>query len=71
MINKKQLFGFQHQNENLERDTFLGNFLQLQVDLLLKILQLYLYRSEWNMNGYIKFTPSFAPGFIMKVMEKI
>lgn len=35
---KAILVGFQHQNENLNRDTFLETYLQLQVVLLRKIL---------------------------------
>ena len=64
MENRLTLIGFQHQNENLNRDTFLEIFHLLLVVLLLKILLAYIYTGfEWNMNmGSLTFTPSFAPG---------
>ena len=30
---KSELIGFQHQNENLNRDTFLGNLLKIHLDI--------------------------------------
>ena len=64
---KKQLFGFQHQNENLNRDTFLEIFLLSQEGLLTEnSAALCVYRcSVHNIKlGIIKFTPSFAPGLL-------
>ena len=48
---RASLFGFQHQNENLERDTFLGNISPLLEDLSLKIL-LVIFTLE--LNGILK-----------------
>ena len=59
------LVGFQHQNENLERDTFLGNASPITGGFITENSAAYLYTGvEWNyaMNDNLKFTPSFAPG---------
>ena len=59
------MVGFQHQNENLERDTFLGNISPITGGFITENSAAYLYTGvEWNINvGNLRFTPSFAPGF--------
>jgi|TARA_B110001450_G_scaffold224760_1_gene222586 lipid A 3-O-deacylase len=62
---KAILVGFQHQNENLERDTFLGNASPITGGFITENSAAYLYTGvEWNyaMSDKLKFTPSFAPG---------
>ena len=62
---KAILFGFQHQNENLERNTFLGNASPITGGFITENSAAYLYTGvEWNykMGEKLKFTPSFAPG---------
>ena len=62
---KAILFGFQHQNENLERDTFLGNVSPITGGFITENSAAYVYTGvEWNyaMSDKFKFTPSFAPG---------
>ena len=62
---KAILFGFQHQNENLERNTFLGNASPITGGFIAENSAAYVYTGvEWNyeMGDKIKFTPSFAPG---------
>ena len=58
------LFGFQHQNEELYRDTFLGTLSPITGGFLTENSALYAYTGvEWNFDlGPINFTPSFAPG---------
>ena len=59
------LFGFQHQNESLERDTFLGNISPITGGFITENSAAYVYTGvEWNYqkNDKLKFTPSFAPG---------
>ena len=58
------LFGFQHQNENLERDTFLGNISPITGGFITENSAAYIYTGfEWNIDmGAVTFTPSFAPG---------
>ena len=59
------LFGFQHQNENLERNTFLGNASPITGGFITENSAAYVYTGvEWNyaIGNKIKFTPSFAPG---------
>ena len=58
------LLGFQHQNENLNRDTFLGNLSPITGGFFTENSALYIYSGvEWNFDlGDINFTPSFAPG---------
>ena len=57
------LFGFQHQNENLERDTFIGNISPITGGFITEN-SAYIYTGfEWNVEmGALTFTPSFAPG---------
>ena len=62
---KAILVGIQHQNENLERDTFLGNTSPITGGFITENSAVYVYTGvEWNyiISDKIKFTPSFAPG---------
>ena len=58
------LFGFQHQNESLEKDSFLGNISPITGGFITENSAIYVYSGiEWNIDvGSLKFTPSFAPG---------
>ena len=59
------LIGFQHQNENLIRDTMLGNVSPITGGFITENSAAYIYTGiEWNvdMGGGLTFTPSFAPG---------
>ena len=58
------LFGFQHQDENLNRDTFLGNVSPITGGFITENSAAYIYTGiEWNVDmGSMIFTPSFAPG---------
>ena len=58
------LVGFQHQNEELFRDTFLGTLSPITGGFVTENSALYAYTGiEWNFDlGPINFTPSFAPG---------
>ena len=58
------LLGFQHQNENLNRDTFLGNVSPITGGFVTENSAAYIYTGiEWNVEmGSLTFTPSFAPG---------
>ena len=59
------LVGFQHQNENLIRDTMLGNVSPITGGFITENSAAYVYTGiEWNvdMGGGLTFTPSFAPG---------
>ena len=58
------LFGLQHQNESLERDSFLGNISPITGGFITENSAVYVYSGiEWNIDvGSLKFTPSFAPG---------
>ena len=61
---KAILFGFQHQNENLDRDTFLGIISPITGGFITENSAAYIYtgvRVEYELVK-IKFTPSFAPG---------
>ena len=62
---KAILVGFQHQNENLERDTFLGYASPITGGFVTENSAAYVYTGvEWNyaMSDKFKFTPSFTPG---------
>ena len=62
---KATLLGFQHQDENLNRDTFLGNVSPITGGFVTENSAAYIYTGvEWNvdMSEKMKFTPSFAPG---------
>ena len=58
------LVGFQHQNEELYRETFLGTISPITGGFVTENAALYAYTGiEWNFDlGPINFTPSFAPG---------
>ena len=62
------LFGFQHQNESLKRDTFLGNISPITGGFITENSAAYIYSGiEWNIEmGSFDFTPSFAPGLYNK-----
>ena len=61
---KSTLFGIQHQNENLNRETFLGNLSPITGGFITADSATYIYTGvEGNYKlGAINFTPSFAPG---------
>ena len=62
------LVGFQHQNETLERDTFIGNISPITGGFITENSAVYVYTGfEWNVDmGALTFTPSFAPGLYHK-----
>jgi lipid A 3-O-deacylase len=65
---KSALIGFQHQNEDLNRDTFLGNLSPITGALLTADSAAYIYtgvQAQYNL-GKLKFTPSFTPGLYSK-----
>jgi hypothetical protein len=65
---KSTLVGFQHQNEDLNRDTFLGNISPITGALVTADSAAYIYtgiQAQYNL-GKINFTPSFAPGLYSK-----
>ena len=59
------LFGFQHRNSQLSRETFLGKLSPITGGFLTEKSAFYLYtgaQAEYNL-GLITVTPSFAPGY--------
>ena len=65
---RSTLIGFQHQNENLNRDTFLGNLSPITGFLFTADNAGYLYtgvQADYNL-GKLNFTPSFTPGLYGK-----
>ena len=62
------LFGFQHQNEDLRRDTFVGNISPITGGFFTENSAAYIYTGfEWNVEmGELTFTPSFTPGLYHK-----
>ena len=61
---KSELIGFQHQNENLNRDTFLGNLSPITGGLITADSAAYVYtgvEAQYKI-GSLNFNPSFAPG---------
>ena len=61
---KSTLIGFQHQNENLNRDTFLGNLSPVTGALITADNAGYIYtgvQAQYKI-GALNFTPSFTPG---------
>ena len=65
---KSTLIGFQHQNEDLNRDTFLGNLSPITGALVTADSAAYVYtgvQAQYTL-GKINFTPSFAPGLYSK-----
>ena len=62
---RASLIGFQHQNENLNRDTFLGNLSPVTGAMITADNASYIYtgvQAQYKV-GNINFTPSFTPGF--------
>ena len=62
---KAILVGFQHQNEKLERKTFLGNASPITGGFITENSAAYVYTGvEWNydIGANMTFTPSFTPG---------
>ena len=65
---KSTLIGFQHKNENLNRDTFLGNFSPISGALVTGDSAAYIYtgvQANYKI-GKINFLPSFTPGLYSK-----
>ena len=61
---KSTLLGFQHQNENLNRDTFLGNLSPVTGALITEDAAAYVYtgvQAQYKI-GALNLTPSFTPG---------
>ena len=61
---KSTLIGFQHQNENLNRDTFLGNLSPITGALITADNAGYIYtgvQAQYKI-GSLNITPSFTPG---------
>ena len=61
---RSTLIGFQHQNENLNRDTFLGNLSPITGALVTADSAGYIYtgvQAQYKL-GLLNFTPSFTPG---------
>ena len=59
------LIGFQHQNEDLYRDTFLGNFSPITGAMITADNASYIYtgiQGQYKI-GSLNFTPSFTPGY--------
>ena len=62
---RSTLFGIQHQNEDLFRDSFLGKLSPITGGFLTENNAFYLYsgiQAEYDI-GSLKITPSFAPGY--------
>ena len=61
---KAGLFGIQHQDMSLQRNTFLGNISPITGGFITENSAVYVYSGiEWNFDlGSINFSPSFAPG---------
>ena len=61
---RSTLIGFQHQNEHLNRDTFLGNLSPITGALVTADSAGYIYtgvQAQYKL-GVLNFTPSFTPG---------
>ena len=59
------LFGFQHQNEELNRDTFFGNISPITVAMITADNATYFYtgvQAHYKI-GTLNLTPSFTPGY--------
>ena len=65
---RSQLFGIQHQDANLYRETFMGEVSPITGAMITKDNAVYLYSGiETNYSlGLLKFTPSFTPGYYNK-----
>ena len=59
------LFGLQHQSDNLYRESFLGKISPITGGFLTEKNAFYLYTGiQWEYDlGFVKITPSFAPGY--------
>ena len=65
---KSTLFGFQHQNEELKRNSFLGTLSPITGGMLTADNAVYLYtgvQADYDI-GLLKLTPSFTPGIYNK-----
>ena len=65
---KSTLIGFQHQNENLNKDTFLGNLSPITGALITGDNAGYIYtgvQAQYKV-GFLNLTPSFTPGLYHK-----
>jgi len=65
---KSNLFGLEHKNENLFRDTFLGKFSPVSGGFVTGKSSIYLYtgiQAEYKL-GPLNIVPSFAPGYYNK-----
>ena len=65
---KSVLVGFQHQNEDLNKDFSLGNFSPITGAFITENSAAYIYtgvQAQYNL-GKINFNPSFAPGLYSK-----
>ena len=61
---RSSLIGFQHQNENLNRDTFLGNLSPITGAMITGDNAGYIYtgvQAKYKL-GFLNMTPSFTPG---------
>jgi len=62
---KAGVLGLQHQNDDLFRDSFLGNLSPITGGFITENKAAYIYtgaQAEYNL-GLVKITPSFAPGY--------
>ena len=62
---RASLIGFQHQNEDLNRDTFLGNLSPITGAMITADNATYFYtgvQAQYKI-GSLNFTPSFTPGY--------
>ena len=62
---RSSLFGVQHQNKNLNRDTFLGNLSPVTGAMITADNATYFYtgvQANYNL-GNLNITPSFTPGY--------
>ena len=65
---RASLIGLQHQNENLNRDTFFGNLSPITGAMITADSASYFYtgvQAQYKV-GNIYFTPSFTPGYYNK-----
>jgi len=73
MVKSQHLIGFQHQNENLNRDTFLGNLSPITGGLITADSAGYIYtgvQAQYKLVP-LNITPSFTPGLYHEGMVKI
>ena len=70
---KATLLGFQHQDENLNKKTFLGNVSPITGGFITANSAAYVYTGvEWNVDmGSFYFTPSLLQDFTTREMERI